>query len=79
MIVCTRCPVFMSGHIEYAIQVLLVTVWLLWFVARFREMKSCPGTYYIAVVEDPTKQRQVIGTTTLVIEQKFIHSTGKVS
>lgn len=46
------------------------------FGERFRQMKSCPGTYYIAVVEDTARQRQVIGTTTLVVEQKFIHSTG---
>lgn len=45
------------------------------FAERFRQMKSCPNTYYIAVVED-TSRRQVIGTTTVVVEQKFIHSTG---
>lgn len=43
------------------------------FSARFNAMKSCPDTYYITVIED-LKTKQVIGTATLVIEQKFIHS-----
>ena len=41
-------------------------------------MKSCPDTYYITVIEDLTTKR-VIGTATLVIEQKFIHSASIVS
>lgn len=45
------------------------------FTERFHKMKSCPGTYFILVAEDLNKG-QVIGTTTLVIEQKFIHGAG---
>ena len=40
-------------------------------------MKRCSGTYYILVVEDTTKS-QIIGSATLVLEQKFIHSAGTV-
>ena len=40
-------------------------------------MKSCQGTYFIVVLED-TATSQVIGSATLVIEQKFIHSAGTV-
>jgi glucosamine-phosphate N-acetyltransferase len=45
------------------------------FEERFRAMKLCPGTYYVAVIEDTTNG-QIIGTATLVVEQKFIHSAG---
>ncbi|KAK2161350.1 hypothetical protein LSH36_118g03015 [Paralvinella palmiformis] len=45
------------------------------FQKRFLAMKHCPNTYYVVVLEDTNKQ-QVIGSATLVIEQKFIHSTG---
>ena len=40
-------------------------------------MKSCPNTYYVAVIED-IRKKQVVGTATLVVEQKFIHSTATV-
>ncbi len=40
-------------------------------------MKSCAGTYYVTVIED-TSSSQIIGTATLVVEHKFIHSTGQV-
>ena len=40
-------------------------------------MKSCAGTYYVTVIED-TNSSQIIGTATLVVEHKFIHSTGQV-
>lgn len=43
------------------------------FSARFNAMKSCPNTYYVIVIEDLMKGH-VIGTATLVIEQKFIHN-----
>lgn len=43
------------------------------FIERFTRMKSCPGTYYVMVIED-TERGQVIGSATLVVEQKFIHS-----
>lgn len=43
------------------------------FTKRFNKMKECKNTYYIAVIEDK-KLGQLVGTATLVIEQKFIHS-----
>jgi len=43
------------------------------FEERFHAMKRCPGTYYITVIED-VGSSQIIGTATLVVEQKFIHS-----
>ncbi|CAH3040516.1 unnamed protein product [Porites lobata] len=39
---------------------------------RFHAMKSCPGTYYIIVVED-TELAKIVACGTLFIEQKFIH------
>ncbi|XP_068681384.1 glucosamine 6-phosphate N-acetyltransferase-like [Montipora capricornis] len=42
------------------------------FLKRFHAMKSCPSTYYIIVVED-TKLEKIVGTGTLILEQKFIH------
>ncbi|CAI9730010.1 glucosamine 6-phosphate N-acetyltransferase-like isoform X1 [Octopus vulgaris] len=44
------------------------------FQARFNSMKSCSNTYYIVVIED-TSTGLIIGSATLVIEQKFIHNT----
>lgn len=41
-------------------------------------MESCPNSYYIAVIEDTIKNK-VIGTGTLVVEQKFIHNCAVVS
>lgn len=41
------------------------------FEERFFKMKSCLNTYYILVVEDLTLNK-IVGTTTLVNEQKFI-------
>ncbi|CAH0395587.1 unnamed protein product [Bemisia tabaci] len=45
------------------------------FKKRFSQMKQCPNTYYIAVVED-LETNTIVATTTLVIEQKFIHECG---
>lgn len=42
------------------------------FLKRFHAMKSCPGTYYIIVVED-TELAKIVACGTLFIEQKFIH------
>ncbi|KAK7487144.1 hypothetical protein BaRGS_00021639 [Batillaria attramentaria] len=42
------------------------------FEDRFKKMKACPDTYYIVVLED-TKVGQIVGSATLVKEQKFIH------
>ncbi|XP_014776939.1 probable glucosamine 6-phosphate N-acetyltransferase isoform X2 [Octopus bimaculoides] len=44
------------------------------FEARFNSMKSSCDTYYIVVIED-TRTELIIGSATLVIEQKFIHNT----
>jgi len=44
---------------------------------RFFQMKAKQGTYIITVVEDTTTH-QVVGASTLVVEQKFIHSCSSV-
>lgn len=41
-------------------------------------MKTCPDTYYVVVIED-SETGQIIGSATLVKEQKFIHSASSVS
>lgn len=43
------------------------------FLKCFRKMKSCENTYYVTVIEDVSKS-EIIGATTLLVEQKFIHS-----
>lgn len=43
------------------------------FVETFQKLKSHKDSYYITVIEDTTIQ-QIIGSATLFIEQKFIHS-----
>lgn len=45
------------------------------FKNRFDEMRKCEGTYYIIVIEDKSSN-QVVGSSSLIIEQKFIHSAG---
>lgn len=42
------------------------------FEDRFNQMKACNDTYYIIVIED-TNTGQVIGSASLIKEQKFIH------
>ncbi|CAH3025076.1 unnamed protein product [Porites evermanni] len=42
------------------------------FLKRFHAMRSCPGTYYIIVVED-TELAKIVGCGTLFVEQKFMH------
>ena len=44
---------------------------------RFVDMKKKVGTYYVMVVED-RKTQQVVGATTLLVEQKFIHECSQV-
>ncbi|PSN48908.1 putative glucosamine 6-phosphate N-acetyltransferase [Blattella germanica] len=43
------------------------------FLERFEKMKLCPDTYYVTVIED-TQLGRIIGSATLVVEQKFIHN-----
>uniref|UniRef100_A0A146MBL6 Glucosamine 6-phosphate N-acetyltransferase n=1 Tax=Lygus hesperus TaxID=30085 RepID=A0A146MBL6_LYGHE len=43
------------------------------FQETFKKMKSCENTYYITVIED-TNTGKVIGSGTLLVEQKIIHS-----
>lgn len=45
-------------------------------IGRFHKMKIS-GDYYVTVVED-TRINQLIASTTLVIEHKFIHECGMV-
>ena len=40
-------------------------------------MKSCPGTYYLIVIED-VELVKLVACGTLVVEQKFIHDTAVV-
>ena len=40
-------------------------------------MQSCPGTYYLIVIED-VKLAKLVACGTLVVEQKFIHDTAVV-
>ncbi|CAF0907613.1 unnamed protein product [Adineta steineri] len=42
------------------------------FKKRFNQMKQCPNTYYILVIEDINNDKQIVGTATLVCEKKFI-------
>ena len=44
---------------------------------RFKRMLSMQGTYLVTVIED-TNSRQVVGSATLVVEDKFIHDCGRV-
>ncbi|XP_015931082.1 probable glucosamine 6-phosphate N-acetyltransferase [Parasteatoda tepidariorum] len=45
------------------------------FKETFQEMKSAKNRYFITVIEDLTTN-QIIGTATLFVERKFIHSAG---
>lgn len=42
------------------------------FLSRYSAMKACPNTYYVTVIED-LETNQIVGSATLVVEQKFIH------
>lgn len=48
------------------------------FSDRFRKMKACADSYYIVVIEDTTLG-QIVGSASLVKEQKFIHHATAVS
>jgi hypothetical protein len=43
----------------------------------FSKMKNSPNMYYVTVIED-TNTGAVIGSATLLLEQKFIHNCAKV-
>ncbi|CAF1570571.1 unnamed protein product, partial [Didymodactylos carnosus] len=45
------------------------------FVKRFNEMKQCPDTYYVLILED-LHTNLIIGTATFVCERKFIRQLG---
>ena len=57
-----------SGHLKFC---------CLFFSDRFYKMKACADTYYIVVIEDKSTG-QVIGSASLIKEQKFIHSATAV-
>ena len=40
-------------------------------------MRSCPGHYYVTVIEDLDKN-EIIGAATLAVELKFIRGCAKV-
>ena len=44
---------------------------------RFNRMLSMQGTYLVTVIEE-TNSGQVVGSATLVVEDKFIHNCGRV-
>lgn len=44
------------------------------FTDRFAEMRA-KGDYYVTVIED-LRSNKIIGSATLVVERKFIHSCG---
>ncbi|CAF1014619.1 unnamed protein product [Adineta ricciae] len=46
------------------------------FEKRFSDMKQCVNTYYILIIEDLDSDKQIIGSTTLVCEKKFIRQLG---
>ncbi|CAD5121880.1 unnamed protein product [Dimorphilus gyrociliatus] len=46
------------------------------FKKRFEDMKRCEGTYYILVIEDKSTNK-IVGSSSLIFEQKFIHSAGQ--
>ncbi|KAG7167948.1 glucosamine 6-phosphate N-acetyltransferase-like [Homarus americanus] len=47
------------------------------FNERFEAMRSCPGHYYVTVIED-TQLGQIVGSATLACELKFIRDCAKV-
>ena len=50
----------------------------LFFPERFNKMKASDDTYYVTVIED-VNSGAVIGSASLVKEQKFIHNCAAVS
>jgi len=50
---------------------------LLFLLGRFRERAQCSDLYNTLVIED-TEKKIIIGTTTLLIERKFLRACGLV-
>ncbi|XP_077861771.1 glucosamine 6-phosphate N-acetyltransferase-like isoform X2 [Saccoglossus kowalevskii] len=48
------------------------------FLARYNQMKKCPNTYYVTVIED-TSVGKIVATGTVVVEQKFIRGCAERS
>lgn len=46
------------------------------FAKRFHQMKQCPDTYYVLVLEDIHADHEIVGSATLVCEKKFIRQLG---
>ncbi|KAJ9117866.1 hypothetical protein QFC20_000146 [Naganishia adeliensis] len=47
------------------------------YEARFDDMLTCPGTYYVLVFEH-VRTRRIIATATLFVERKFLRNAGLV-
>ncbi|GAU95499.1 hypothetical protein RvY_07106 [Ramazzottius varieornatus] len=45
------------------------------FEKRFDSMRRAEGSYYTIVIEEKLPKRRIVGSATLVIEQKFIRAT----
>jgi glucosamine-phosphate N-acetyltransferase len=47
------------------------------FESRFQDWKNAKDVYFVVVIEDTTKSK-IIGSATLFVEKKIVHSAGKV-
>jgi len=43
------------------------------FLDAFQKMKACKNTYFVTLIEDTTTN-EIVGSATLLLEQKIIHS-----
>ena len=62
---------------EFSIKCQNIPHRLIMNLGRFKEMKECPNTYYITVIEN-TDTRKIVAAASLVLEQKFIHEIAMV-